>query len=122
MFESEVPVRKDFEITDAELAQHDVLFIGRPETNSALAAWATKIGLDYDGGVFKLVGSDHAAEGDAVIWTAANPQDRKHMVVVAAGNSPLSTVMLTHSSLGQYQYQIVSAGRSTESGFIESKQ
>jgi Phospholipase B/Peptidase family M1 domain len=121
MFESEVPVRKDFEVTDAELAQHDVLFIGRPETNSALAAWAKQIHLDYDGGVFKLAGADHGAETDSVVWTATNPQDRKHMVVVAAGNSPLSTVLLTKSGLGQYQYQIVSAGRSTESGFIEVK-
>ncbi len=42
-FESAVRMRKDFEVTDAELADHDVLFIGRPETNSALAAWAKHI-------------------------------------------------------------------------------
>jgi hypothetical protein len=122
MFESEVPVRKDFEVSDAELAQHDVLFIGRPETNSALAAWARQIDLDYDGGVFNLAGADHASENDAIIWTASNPQDRKHMVMVAAGNSPLSTVLLTRGDLGQYQYQIVSEGRSAESGFVSAKQ
>jgi hypothetical protein len=121
MFEREVPVRKDFEVTEAELAQHDVMFIGRPETNSALAAWSKQIGLDYDGGVFKLAGSDHGSETDGVIWTATNPQDRKHMVIVAAGNSPLSTVLLTHGSLGQSQFQIVNGSRTTESGFIEAK-
>jgi hypothetical protein len=121
MYESEVPVRKDFEVSHAELAQHDVLFIGRPETNSALAAWAKPLGLEYDGGVFKLGGADHGLETDAVVWTAANPQDRKHMVMVAAGNSPLSTVLLTRGELAPYQYQIVGADRSIESGFV-SKQ
>jgi len=61
MFESQVPVRKDFEVSDAELAQHDVLFVGRPETNSALANWSKQIELDYDGGVFQLAGTDHAS-------------------------------------------------------------
>jgi phospholipase B-like protein len=122
MFESQVPVRKDFEVSDADLAQHDVLFVGRPETNSALAAWAKQIDLDYDGGVFKLAGTDHASETDAVLWTATNPQDRKHMVMVAAGNSPLSTVLMTRGDVGQYQYQISAAGRAVESGFVETKQ
>ncbi len=37
--EAQVPVRKDFELTEADLAAHDVIFVGRPETNSALSAW-----------------------------------------------------------------------------------
>jgi hypothetical protein len=121
MFESEVPVRKDFEVSDAELATHDVLFIGRPETNSALAAWAKHIDLDYDGGVFKLSGADHASENEAIIWTATNPQDQKHMVMVAAGNSPLSTVLLSHGGVGQYQYQIMGEDRRADSGFVSAK-
>jgi hypothetical protein len=121
MFESEVPVRKDFEVSEAELAQHDIVFIGRPETNSALAAWSKQIGLDYDGGVFKLAEADHASENDAVIWTAANPQDRKHMVVVAAGNSPLSTVLAAHSGLSQNQYEILASGRGVDFGFTGTK-
>lgn len=118
-FESQVPIRKDFEVTDAELASHDLLFVGRPETNSALAVWTKQVGIDYAGGVFKLAGKDHASETDAVIWTATNPQDRKHMVIVAAGNSPLSTVTMTRASLGQTQYQLINSGKTIESGFAE---
>jgi hypothetical protein len=121
MYESQVPIRKDFEVTDAELAQHDVLFVGRPETNSALTAWTKQVGIDYDGGVFKLAGKDHGSETDAVIWTATNPQDRKHMVIVAAGNSPLSTVTMTRAGFGQSQYQLVSDGKTVESGFAEKQ-
>jgi hypothetical protein len=120
-YESEVPVRKDFEITEAELAQHDVVFVGRPETNSALAAWSKQIGIDYQDNVFKIASKDHGSENDALIWTATNPQDRKHMVIVAAGNSPLSTVLIAKRGLGGSQYEIVSSGRSIESGFAEAK-
>ena len=35
--ESAVPIRKDFEVSDEELRTHDVIFVGRAESNSALA-------------------------------------------------------------------------------------
>jgi hypothetical protein len=37
-YESAVAIRKDFEVTDDELRHRDVIFVGRPEANSALAA------------------------------------------------------------------------------------
>ena len=43
------------------------------------------------------------------------------MVLVAAGNSPLSTVLLTRGGLGAYQYQIYHAGKTGESGFVTSQ-
>ena len=48
-FESQVPIYKDFEVTDELLAHKDVVFVGRPEANTALAAWAKPIDLDYQG-------------------------------------------------------------------------
>ena len=120
-FESEVPIRKDFEVSDQDLRQHDVLFVGRPETNSALAPWTKSIGLDYEGAVFRITGKDHASENDGLVFAATNPQDSKHMVLVAAGNSPLSTVQLTRGSLGAYQYQIYNAGKAGESGFMAGR-
>src|SRR5271166_4491140 len=41
--ETAVPLRKDFEVTEADLRTHDVIFVGRPETNSALAALDAKL-------------------------------------------------------------------------------
>jgi len=116
-FESAVPVKKDFEVTDEDLEDRDVLFIGRPETNSTLAAWRSLIGLDYDGGVFRVAGKEHASETEGLLWTAMNPQEHTHMVLVAAGNSPLSTVLMTRRGLGQFQYEVVKSGQSAESGF-----
>jgi hypothetical protein len=87
----EVPIYKDFEATDALLAHKDVVFVGRPETNSALAAWREKIGLDYPAAVFKVDGKTYASERNALVFASKNPIDATHMVVVYAGNSPLET-------------------------------
>ncbi|MGA3186028.1 MAG: C45 family autoproteolytic acyltransferase/hydrolase [Bryobacteraceae bacterium] len=118
-FESAVRILKDFEVTDRELADHDVLFIGRPETNSALAAWAKPLALDYDGAVFQLEGKDHSSENEALVLAATNPMNKKRMVLIAAGNSPLGTVQLTRGyGFGQTQYQVYDSGRPGDSGFL----
>jgi Phospholipase B len=87
----EIPICRDFEAADAALGHKDVIFIGRPETNSALAAWGEKIGLEFNGAVFRLNGKTWASERDALVLAAKNPLDPVHMVVVYAGNSPLET-------------------------------
>ena len=87
----DLPLYKDFEASDATLAGKDVIFIGRPETNSALAAWSESIGLDYQGAVFKVDGTAYASERQALVFAAKNPRDPAHMVLVYAGNSPLET-------------------------------
>ncbi len=87
----DVAIYKDFEAPSDLLARKDVIFIGRPETNSALAAWADKLALDYHGAVFKLNGKTYASERNSLVFAARNPVDASHMVVVYAGNSPLET-------------------------------
>ena len=89
--QQDVAVYKDFEATDALIAHEDVIFVGRPEDNSALAAWAKSIGLDYEGAVFKIDGQTYSSERDALIYASKNPLDERHMVLVYAGNSPLET-------------------------------
>ena len=91
-FESRVPIFKDFEVTAEELAYKDVVFVGRPEANQALAAWAKQLGLDWDGAVFKIDGKTHAGERDGLTFAAKNPLDGSHMVLVVAGNDALRTV------------------------------
>ena len=90
-YQREVPIYKDFEATDALLSHKDAIFIGRPETNSALAAWREKIGLDYQAAVFKVDGRTYSSERNALVFASKNPLDPLHMVVVYAGNSPLET-------------------------------
>jgi len=93
-FESQVPVYKDFEVNDELLAHKDVIFVGRPEANTALAAWAKQINLDYQAAVFKIENQTHAGEREALTYAAKNPLDPAHMVLVLAGNDALRTVKL----------------------------
>jgi hypothetical protein len=90
--EKRVPIYKDFEASEAVLREHDVIFVGRPETNPALAGWAERIGLKYEGAAFTVDGATHASEREALLWAATNPLDASRMVLVVAGNDALRTV------------------------------
>jgi hypothetical protein len=119
-FEGSAPIRKDFEVTDEELRTRDVIFVGRPETNSALAAWSKPIGLRYEQAAFQVSGQEHASEYEALLYAAPNPKDAKHMVLVMAGNSPLETVRLVaawNRQDGQDQYAVYDHGKLGVSGF-----
>ena len=117
--EHQVPIRKDFEVSEEELRTHDVIFVGRPESNSALARWQDKIGLESSGGMFRIQGQDHASETDAVVLAATNPLDQRHMVLVLAGNSALQTVLLTKTpAWADTQYSIFDSGKEISTGFL----
>jgi hypothetical protein len=117
--EKAVPIRKDFELTEADLRTHDVIFVGRPETNSALAAFHGKLGLDSSGALFRIVGHDHASETEGLAFAATNPLDPHHMALVLAGNSALETVLLTKADFDEAQYSVFDAGKETASGFLK---
>jgi hypothetical protein len=104
-------------LTDEDLRTHDVVFIGRPESNSALAAIASRIGLDYNGGNFRLNGTDHASEYEALQFAASNPLEPKRMVLVIAGNSALETVKAVNN-LAPLQYAVYRSGKETGSGVL----
>jgi hypothetical protein len=110
----EVPVLRDFEVSDAELRQRDVIFIGRPEINSALAAWAEKLGLDYDRGVIKVKDKVYASERNALVYAAKNPLNAAHMVLVFAGNSPAQTVEALKQTEAQTPFIVLEDGKPVE--------
>ncbi len=102
-FESQVPIYKDFEVNDDLLAHKDVIFVGRPEANTALAAWAKQINLDYQAAIFKIENQTHAGEREALTYAAKNPQDPSHMVLVLAGNDALRTVKLATAGSSRFE-------------------
>lgn len=117
-YESEVPTYKDFEASDELLRHRDVVFVGRPEANSALALWAPKLHLDYEGAEFKIDGDMRASEREALILAAENPLDRAHMVLVVAGNDALSTVKAESAKLPADEYVILRDRSAPIKGFI----
>lgn len=91
-YESQVPICEDFEVNDDLLRQHEVIFIGGAESNSALARSSERLGLSYHGAAFKINGKVYASERGGRILAARNPLDATRMVLAVAGNDALSTV------------------------------
>ena len=119
-YESQPQVRKDFELSEDDLRSHNVIFVGRPETNSALANLAKSVNLDYPGAVFRIGGEQHASERDALALAATNPLDPHRAVLVLAGNSALETVRLAQTlSFPAVEYAVYDFGKETESGFLK---
>ncbi|HEY2013909.1 MAG TPA: C45 family autoproteolytic acyltransferase/hydrolase, partial [Bryobacteraceae bacterium] len=116
-YESEVPLYKDFEVSDEMLRHRDVIFVGRPETNSALAAWSQKLGLDYQGAGFKIDGDVHASEREGLVFAAKNPLDASHMVAVVAGNDALRTVKASRAE-APAEYVLLDDGNPPRTGFV----
>ena len=118
-YESRVPIYKDFEVSDDLLRHHEVVFIGRPESNSALARWSEKLGLNYHGAAFKINGKVHASEREGLILAARNPFDATRMVLLVAGNDALSTVKAQKADLSADEYVIFRDGDQPMKGFIQ---
>jgi hypothetical protein len=121
-YESQVPIYKDFEATDEVLRHHDVIFVGRPEANSMLAAWAPKLEIHYDGASFQIEGKVHASEREALLQAAQSPLDPAHMVLVLAGNDALRTVKLAQSVRNveeAAEYIVLDDSTKVKSGFVE---
>jgi hypothetical protein len=119
-FESQPPVLKDFELSDDELRSHNVIFIGRPETNSALARVAKQLKLDYSAAVFRIDGAQHASERDALALATTNPLNPSHGVFVLAGNSALETVRLAQTlAFPAAEYAVYDFGKEAASGFLK---
>jgi hypothetical protein len=116
-YESEVPIYRDFEVSDDLLRHRDVIFVGRPEANSALAAWAEKLGLSYQGAAFQMDGDMHASEREALVFAAKNPLDAAHMVMTVAGNDALRTVKASRAEASA-EYVLLDDGNPSRSGFV----
>jgi hypothetical protein len=118
-YESAVPIYKDFEVSDDLLRHREVVFVGRPEANSALARWSARLGLDFQGAAFKINGDVHASERQALVFAAENPLNRACMVLVIAGNDALSTVKAQDTELTADQYILCRDGDSPVKGFLD---
>jgi Phospholipase B/Peptidase family M1 domain/Carbohydrate binding domain len=117
-YENEVPILKDFELTDQDLRTHDVVFVGRPESNSALAQWISRYPVTFDGASFRVDGKEHASEYSGMMLAGTNPLNDKHMVLVVAGNSALQTVKMAEGMPHEGEYTVYINGKPTDSGFL----
>ena len=95
-----------------------MVFVGRPEANSALALWSARLGLLYEGAIFKIDGGVHPSEREALIFATENPLDPACMVLVLAGDDALSTVKAEATELTGFQYIVFRDGDCSLKGFL----
>lgn len=93
-YETQVPIVRDFELTGADAESKTLIFIGRPETNSALRAQAPGALPKFDGATFEVGGTVYADQRNGLAWAGRTKCPEPHMAVVLAGNSAAETVRL----------------------------
>ncbi len=116
-FETRIPVLRDFELTPELARTKSIVFIGRPETNSALSEFSAQLPARFDAATFTIDGRTFAHERDGVSCAAANPGNPAEMILVLAGNSAVETVRLAAFQPAPRVWQVTRAGRMVSYGF-----
>jgi hypothetical protein len=81
----DVPIKADTDVTDADLTQHHLLLIGRPDSNAVLAKVAKGLPVTFGSASFVLQGQTYAHPGTAVVAAGSNPLNPRYSVVAFAG-------------------------------------
>ena len=87
-----VPIKSDKEVTDADLKNHHVLLIGRPDSNVIAQRFRKNVPVTFGIRSFTAGGKIYAHAGSAVIAAADNPLNNRYSMVLIAGLSAESTV------------------------------
>jgi hypothetical protein len=87
----DLPVKADTDVTDADLKEHHLLLIGRPDSNAVLARVATGLPVTFGPASFVLREQTYAHPGSAVIVAGSNPLNPRYSVVAYAGLSAEAT-------------------------------
>ncbi len=115
-FERQIPVVPDHAFTAELFKTKTVIFVGRPETNSALRE-AGPARVKFDGASFTVDGRTYAAERDGVAMVEPNPQNANELMVVVAGSCGAETVRVTEADLGARAWLVTRRGETKQSGF-----
>ncbi len=87
-----VPMKSDAEVSDAELREHHLLLIGRPDSHALLARWRDRLPIGFGHRSF-VVGDDAFAHpGSAIFVAIENPLNPRYSAVVLAALSAEAAV------------------------------
>lgn len=93
--ESLLPLYKDTEISDAELASRDLVVLGSPADNELAKRIAEKLSLQSGGNWFAWKGTVYGASDDGLFIAAPNPFNPSKAVYWFIGNSILQQYAMT---------------------------
>ncbi len=89
------PVKKDSEVDETELAQHDLMVLGGPEDNSLTRTLADKLGLSLGKNYFQWQDKTYGDAEDGLIVVYPNPYNPKRVLYLVIANSALQLYRMT---------------------------
>jgi hypothetical protein len=102
----DVPIRKDRDVTDKEMAGHHLLLVGRPSTNRITERFADRLPVTFGKDSAVVRGKAYAHASTALLVAAESPLDRRCSVVVVAGLGAAST----HAAAARFSDRGLPAG------------
>jgi hypothetical protein len=89
------PVKKDSEISEEELASHDVFVLGSPVDNGLMERMVKKLGLSVGKNFFQWQGKTFGAADDGLFAAFPNPFNPQKTVYLVIANSALQLYQMT---------------------------
>jgi Phospholipase B len=93
--ETLVPVVKDCEVSDEELAGHDLIVLGTPAENSVTARMASRLPALFGRNHFRWDKTDYGRPDAGLFLVLPNPFNPKRTLFLIAGNSALELHQMT---------------------------
>ncbi len=90
-----LPVRQDAEMSESDLAAHDLIVLGGAADNSVTGRLAERLGLTLGKNMFRWNGRTYADPDDGLFVAFPNPFNPARVVYVYAGNSALQMYHMT---------------------------
>jgi hypothetical protein len=85
VFRGLAPVKSDRELTDADIAERNLILWGDPSSNAVLARVLAKLPLQWDAKSLTFRGETYAAGNHAPILVFPNPLNPKRYIVLNSG-------------------------------------
>lgn len=93
--ETLLPVVKDAEISESDLAAHDLVVLGNAEDNALVKRLLEKLHIEAGKNYFRWLDRTYAASDDGLFVAAPNPFNSAKAVYLFIGNSALEVYQMT---------------------------
>lgn len=90
-----IPTKKDSEVTEEELAKHDLIILGGVEDNSVMGRVAEKLGLEFNKNSFSWRGKTYGKANEGLYATFANPFNPEKALYIFNANSAMQLYEMT---------------------------
>jgi hypothetical protein len=95
-----VPIKADKDVTDADLKDHHLLLIGRPDSNRCVARFQAAVPITFGSRSFTVGKECYAHANSAVLAAGENPLNPRYSIVVIAGLDAASTLRTASALVG----------------------